>query len=66
MKANIEAIKELREKTGAGVIDCRRALEMAAGNMNTATASLKEQGLLQAQKLQERATNEGRVFVRAL
>ncbi len=65
MKANVEAIKELREKTGAGVMDCRRALAMAAGNMDTAIASLKEQGLLQAQKLQKRATNEGRVFVRA-
>ncbi len=65
MKANVEAIKELREKTGAGVMDCRRALETTAGNMTTAVAFLKEQGLLQARKLQERTTREGRVFVRA-
>jgi elongation factor Ts len=65
MNANVEAIKELREKTGAGVMDCRRALKMAAGNMDAAAAFLKEQGLQKAQKLQERTTNEGRVFVRA-
>ncbi len=65
MKANVGAIKELREKTGAGVMDCRRALGMTSGNMDTAVAFLKEQGLLQAQRLQERTTNEGRVFLRA-
>ncbi len=65
MKANVEAIKELREKTGAGVMDCRRALEMTSGSVDTAMALLKEQGILRAQGLQERTANEGRVFVRA-
>ncbi len=65
MKVNVNAIKDLRERTGAGVMDCRRALETAGGDLDEALVLLKEQGLLQAQKLQERSTNEGRVFVRS-
>jgi elongation factor Ts len=65
MKVNIHAIKELRERTGAGVIDCRTALETTEGDLDAALVLLKEQGLLQAQKLQKRTTNEGRVFVRS-
>ncbi len=65
MKANVEAIRDLRERTGAGVMECRRALETSAGDMDAALAFIKEQGLLRAQKLQERPTSEGRVFVRS-
>ncbi len=65
MSVIVAAIKELREKTGAGMMDCRRALEAAGGDIDRASAVLKEQGLLQAQKRQNRETNEGRVFLKA-
>ncbi len=65
MSAIVEAIKELREKTGAGMMDCRRAIEASGGNMDKAAALLSEQGLLHAQKRQDRETNEGRVFLQS-
>ena len=65
MSTIVEAIKELREKTGAGMMECRRAIEASGGNLDKAAALLKEQGLLQAQKRQDRETNEGRVFLKA-
>jgi elongation factor Ts len=65
MRVAVEAIKELREKTGAGMMDCRRALEAAGGDMDGAVVVLKEQGLLLAWKRKDRETSEGRVFLRA-
>lgn len=64
MSVNIAAIKELRENTGAGIMDCRRALEAADGDKDKAAAVLKEQGLSQARKRRDREANEGRVFLR--
>ena len=65
MNQTLEAIKQLREKTGAGIMDCRRALESANGEINMAIAALKEQGFLQAQKRRDRETSEGRVFLKS-
>ena len=65
MSGIVKAIKELREKTGAGMMDCRRAIEASDGDMEKATVILEEQGLLQLQERQDRETNEGRIFLEA-
>jgi len=52
-------VKELRAATGAGVLDCRRALETAGGDLNRATEVLREKGLATAAKKASRQANEG-------
>jgi elongation factor Ts len=52
-------VRELRQATGAGVLDCRRALEECGGDMERAVALLRQRGLAAAQKKEGRATNEG-------
>jgi len=54
-------IKELREKTGAGIMDCRNALLKGEGDLEKALEILKEQGVLKAQKKAERTTSQGLV-----
>ena len=54
-----ERVKELREKTGAGVMDCKRALAEANGDMERAIAILRERGLAQVAKRAGRETVEG-------
>jgi elongation factor Ts len=54
-------IKQLREDTGAGVMDAKRALEEAGGDMAKAKGILRERGLAAAAKKSERATNQGMV-----
>jgi elongation factor Ts len=56
------AVKELRDKTGAGMMDCKKALVDAGGDMAKAEKLLKESGLAAAAKRMGRTTNEGRVF----
>jgi elongation factor Ts len=53
------AVKELREKTGAGIMDCRRALEDAGGNMEKATEALRQKGLTKHAKLAGREARQG-------
>jgi len=55
-------VKKLREMTGAGMMDCKKALTEAGGDFSKAEKILKEQGLAAAAKRGGRATNEGRVF----
>jgi len=50
MEITIDMIKELREKTGCGIMDCRSALEKANGNLETALTELREKGLKTAEK----------------
>jgi elongation factor Ts len=57
-------VKALREKTGAGMMDCKNALVQANGDFTKAEKILKELGLAAAQKRAGRATREGRVFSR--
>ena len=57
-------VKELREMTGAGMMNCKNALEEANGDIEGAVKILKEKGLAAVAKRAERATNEGRIFVR--
>jgi elongation factor Ts len=59
MAITIEQIKELRELTGAGVLDCRKALEQSGGEINKAVESLREKGLAKAAKRADREVKEG-------
>jgi elongation factor Ts len=54
-------VKELRELTGAGMMDCKRALEETAGDVEAAAKLLREQGIAQAAKRSGRETTEGKV-----
>jgi len=61
--ANISAtqVKELRQKTGAGMMDCKKALQEAEGEFERAVTLLRERGLGKARGKAGRATSEGRV-----
>lgn len=57
-------VKELREQTGAGMMDCKRALEEAGGDIEAAVRILRERGAAQAAKRAGRETPEGIVLAR--
>ncbi len=59
MKISLELIKELRKQSGAGIMQCRNALEKNEGNREKALEFLKEQGLLKAKAKAERTAAEG-------
>ncbi len=59
MTISMEDVKLLREKTGAGIVDCKKALEEAKGNIEEAITILRKKGLAQAQKKSTRVTKEG-------
>jgi elongation factor Ts len=65
MEISATQVKELREATGAGVLECRKALEQNNGDYEKAVALLKEKGLAKAAKKAERAVKDGRVEVYA-
>ncbi len=54
-------VKELREKTGAGMMDCKLALSASGGDMTKAIEFLRKKGLATAQKRAGRATSEGTI-----
>lgn len=56
-------VKELREQTGAGMMDCKRALEETGGDLDAARKLLREQGIAEAGKRAGRETTEGEVLV---
>lgn len=56
---SVDSIKALREQTGAGIMDCKRALADANGDLGKATEALKEKGLAKAAKSASRETKEG-------
>jgi len=56
-----QAVKELREKTGAGMMDCKKALTEAGGDATKAAEVLRERGLAKAVKREGRTTSEGAV-----
>lgn len=58
-----EMIKELREKTGAGIMDCKRALQETKGDLNGAVEILYHQGYQKAEKKADREAREGLVEV---
>ena len=57
-------VKKLRDITGAGMMDCKKALSEADGDFAKAEKILKEMGLAAVAKRQDRATENGRVFVK--
>jgi len=59
MAISTEDIKKLRESTGAGILDCRKALEDAGGDLNKALDFLREKGLAKAAKRSSRNASEG-------
>lgn len=61
MAITTEQIKELREATGAGILDCRKALEQAGGDFEKAVDFLREKGLATAAKRADREASEGTV-----
>lgn len=64
MEIKAQDVKKLRDKTGAGMMDCKKALTQADGDFAAAERILKEMGLAAAEKRSGRATNEGRVFTK--
>ncbi len=54
-------VKELREKTGAGILDCQKALQESANDIDKAIDYLRQKGLAAAQKKAGRETNEGTI-----
>lgn len=61
MQISVTQIKELREKTSAGVIECRNALQEAEADLERACEILQERGLAKAARKQGRATSQGLV-----
>lgn len=62
MNINIEDLKKLREKTSAGVSDCREALEQSNGDMKEAEEILRKKGLEKAAKKSDREVKAGGIF----
>ena len=61
MEIKATAVKELREKTGAGMMDCKNALVEAKGDMEEAVTVLRKKGLASAQKKATRTAAEGMI-----
>jgi elongation factor Ts len=59
MEVRAESVKDLRDKTGAGFMDCKKALSEAGGDFEQAIRWLREKGLAAAAKKAGRATSEG-------
>jgi len=59
LEITADIVKQLRTKTGAGMMDCKRALQEAEGSMDRAIEILRERGLAQAAKKAGRVANEG-------
>jgi elongation factor Ts len=61
MEISVELVKDLRQRTGAGVIDCKKALQEAKGNMDAAIDYLRRKGLATAAKKAGRIATDGLV-----
>jgi len=59
---NAAMVKQLREKTGAGIMDCKEALQTSEGDIEQAIAFLRKKGLATAAKRAGRAMTEGLVY----
>jgi elongation factor Ts len=59
VQISLDQIKELRERSGAGVMDCKRALEASGGDLDKAVKHLAEQGIAMAEKKSNRVTAQG-------
>ena len=63
MAITAQMVKELREKTGAGMMDCKKALTETNGNMEEAIDFLREKGIASAAKKADRIAAEGLTFI---
>ncbi|MHB1003017.1 MAG: translation elongation factor Ts [Thermoleophilia bacterium] len=61
MAVSAKEVKELREKTGAGMMDCKKALSDCNGDLEEAVKTLRTKGLADAAKRSDRATSQGLV-----
>ena len=62
MTINAKIVKELRDKTGAGMMDCKNALKETDGDLEKAVDHLRKTGIAKAEKKGERTAKEGLVF----
>ena len=62
-EVNASLVKELRERTGAGMMDCKRALEETGGDLDAAEKHLRETGVADAAKRSGRETTEGKIAI---
>jgi elongation factor Ts len=59
IEISAQAVKELREKTSAGMMDCKKALQDSNGDMSKAMEALRQKGLASATKKTSRIATEG-------
>ena len=59
MAVAVELVRTLREQTGAGILECKLALEASQGDLEKATQALRLKGFAQAAKRSDRTTNQG-------
>ena len=62
MSIDAKKVKDLRDKTGAGMMDCKKALVESSGDMNKAVDFLRKTGITKAEKKSTRAANEGLIY----
>ena len=62
MEINAKLVKELRDKTGAGMMDCKKALTECQGDIEKSANWLREKGIAKAVSKSDRDTKEGRVY----
>ena len=62
MEIKASLVKELRDKTGAGMMDCKKALTECGGDLEKATNWLREKGIAKAVSKADRDTKEGRIY----
>ena len=59
MEVTVELIRTLRDQTGAGIMDCKQALQDSQGNLDKAAEALRQKGFAQASRRTDRATDQG-------
>ncbi len=64
MAITAKDVKSLRDKTGAGMLDCKKALTAADGNIEEALENLRKSGIAKAEKKASRATKDGNFFIK--
>ena len=64
MKVDSKLITQLRTRTGAGILACRKSLEESGGDINKAVEILRKQGVAKAAKKANRTTKEGAVMIK--
>ena len=62
MTIDAKLVKDLREKTGAGMMDCKKALVESNGDINKAIDNLRKSGIAKAEKKGSRETREGLIY----